>query len=52
MVKGDYTIKTLALEFLLKYLVLASWLPVAAQLPKATYARGSGGIPMQGNFDL
>ena len=36
---ASYTIKTLALVFLLRYLLLASWLPKETQLPKAAHAK-------------
>ena len=41
LAKGEYsyTIKTLGIAFLLRYLLLASW------LPKAAHAKGSGACP-------
>ena len=40
----NYTIKILALAFLLRYLLLASWLLKATQLLKAAHARGCRGM--------
>ena len=47
LAKGEhnYTIKTLAIAFLLRYLILASWLPKATQLSKAAGAKGSRACP-------
>ena len=43
--KHSYAIKTLAIIFLLTYLLITSWSPKATQLPEATHARESGDMP-------
>ena len=42
--KHSYTIKAFALVLLLRYLLIASWLSTATQLPKVAHARGSKGM--------
>ena len=44
----SYTINLWQLNFLLRHLLLASWLPKATQLPRQLMIRGLGHAPKKG----